>query len=70
MPALRNECDGLPTRETTRIEDMTYSLMSIFDISMPLQYSKGQKAFMRLQEEIMKRSADHPVFVWTERFTS
>ncbi len=28
-------------RQTTRLEDLTYSLMSIFDINMPLPYGEG-----------------------------
>jgi hypothetical protein len=52
-------------RSTTRPEDVAYSLMGIFDIDMPLLYGEGQeKAFYRLQEEIMKRSDDHSIFAW------
>ena len=42
-------------RETTREEDKAYSLLGIFDISMPLIYGEGrEKASKRLQEEINK----------------
>lgn len=42
-------------RETTRLEDKAYSLLGIFDISMPVLYGEGEKrAFQRLQEEIQK----------------
>jgi hypothetical protein len=51
-------------RETTRIEDLAYCLMGIFDINMPLLYGEGQRAFIRLQEEIMKRKYDHSLFAW------
>jgi hypothetical protein len=51
-------------RTTTRSEDMAYSLMGIFDVNMPLLYGEGEKAFVRLQEEIMKDSADHSLFAW------
>ncbi|KAI0587668.1 HET domain-containing protein [Pyrenophora tritici-repentis] len=51
-------------RKTTRPEDMAYSLMGIFDVNMPLLYGEGDKAFVRLQEEIMKDSADNSLFVW------
>jgi hypothetical protein len=54
-------------RTTTRTEDMAYSLMGIFDVNMPLLYGEGDKAFVRLQEEIMKDSADHSLFAWDER---
>ncbi|RYP71344.1 hypothetical protein DL769_004712 [Monosporascus sp. CRB-8-3] len=51
-------------RKTTRIEDVAYCLMGIFDVNMPLLYGEGQKAFIRLQEEIMKYSDDHSLFAW------
>lgn len=51
-------------RRTTRVEDKAYSLLGIFDVSLPLIYGEGKRAFMRLQEEIIKRSADHSIFAW------
>ncbi|KAF4823307.1 Vegetative incompatibility protein HET-E-1 [Colletotrichum siamense] len=51
-------------RRTTRVEDEAYSLMGIFGVSMPTVYGEGRKAFFRLQEEIMKGSADHTIFAW------
>ncbi|KAK8082717.1 HET-domain-containing protein [Apiospora saccharicola] len=54
------------TRQTTRTEDTAYSLMGIFDINMPLLYGEGSKAFLRLQEEICRRSnGDLTLFGWT-----
>jgi hypothetical protein len=42
-----------------------YSLMVIFDVNMPLLYGEGQeKAFLRLQEEIIKKTDDHSLFAW------
>lgn len=53
------------SRKTTRPEDMAYSLMGIFGISMPLLYGEGaERAFVRLQEEIIKVSDDHTLFAW------
>ncbi|KAH6989086.1 heterokaryon incompatibility protein-domain-containing protein [Ilyonectria sp. MPI-CAGE-AT-0026] len=52
-------------RETTREEDMAYCMLGIFDINMPLLYGEGRKAFMRLQEEIIRVSDDHTIFCWT-----
>jgi hypothetical protein len=44
-------------RETKRKEDKAYSLMGIFGIYMPLLYGEGREnAFIRLREEIDKRS--------------
>ena len=51
-------------RETTRIEDMAYSLMGIFDVNMPLLYGEGWKAFRRLEEEIIRTSTDQSIFAW------
>jgi len=53
-------------RKTTRSEDTAYCLMGIFDINMPLLYGEGPKAFMRLQEEIMKKTHDHSIFCWRD----
>jgi hypothetical protein len=51
-------------RQTTREEDMAYSLLGIFNANMPLLYGEGKSAFRRLQEEIMKTSTDHSLFAW------
>lgn len=51
-------------RQTTRTEDKAYSLMGIFGVNMPLLYGEGNKAFLRLQEEILKTSDDHSLFAW------
>lgn len=51
-------------RETTRVEDMAYCLLGIFDVNMPLLYGEEDKAFRRLQEEIVKSTADLSVFAW------
>ncbi|KAI2464777.1 heterokaryon incompatibility protein-domain-containing protein [Annulohypoxylon bovei var. microspora] len=52
-------------RKTSRVEDIAYSLLGIFDINMPLIYGEGKKAFRRLQEEIIKiRFDDHSIFAW------
>ncbi|KAB8236841.1 uncharacterized protein BDW43DRAFT_307857 [Aspergillus alliaceus] len=57
-------------RKTTRTEDVAYCLMGIFHVNMPLLYGEGEKAFVRLQEEIMKESADQTLFAWEARETS
>ncbi|KAF4458650.1 P-loop containing nucleoside triphosphate hydrolase [Fusarium albosuccineum] len=55
----------LSRRETTRIEDMAYCMLGLFGIHMPLVYGEGPRAFMRLQEEILKSSDDHSLFCWS-----
>jgi hypothetical protein len=51
-------------RRTTREEDLAYCLLGLFNISMPLIYGEGTKAFERLQEEILKRDTDMTIFAW------
>jgi hypothetical protein len=52
------------SRQTTRVEDRAYSLLGIFNITMPLLYGEGEKAFERLQEEIMKVNVDISILAW------
>lgn len=40
-------------RRTTRVEDTAYCLLGIFGVNMPLLYGEGERAFTRLQEEIV-----------------
>ncbi len=54
-------------RRTTRVEDEAYSLIGIFDINMPTLYGEGQRAFIRLQEEILRRIPDQTLFTWGSR---
>ncbi|KAH7066719.1 heterokaryon incompatibility protein-domain-containing protein [Paraphoma chrysanthemicola] len=53
-------------RQTTRPEDIAYCLFGIFDVHMPPLYGEGaEKAFLRLQEEIIKRSTDSSILSWS-----
>jgi len=85
-------------RKTTRLEDIAYCLLGLFDVNMPLIYvcfpaelllwlalpvsrretmssvlirdwcalqGEGQKAFIRLQNEIIRTSDDESIFAWT-----
>ncbi|KAI1132325.1 heterokaryon incompatibility protein-domain-containing protein [Nemania abortiva] len=51
-------------RQTKRAEDIAYCLLGIFDIHMPLIYGEGERAFTRLQEEIIKDKHDLSIFAW------
>lgn len=55
----------LSRRTTSRVEDIAYCMLGLFDINMPLLYGEGINAFSRLQEEIIKFSNDHTIFCWT-----
>ncbi|KAH0438169.1 ankyrin repeat-containing protein [Colletotrichum camelliae] len=52
------------TRETRRLEDIAYCLFGLFDVHMPLLYGEGSRAFIRLQEEILRQSNDYSLFAW------
>jgi hypothetical protein len=52
------------SRNTKRKEDRAYSLLGLFDVNIPMLYGEGEKAFIRLQEEIMKMNDDESLFAW------
>ncbi|KAF8847351.1 HET-domain-containing protein, partial [Acephala macrosclerotiorum] len=51
-------------RQTTRKEDMAYCLLGLFGIHMPMLYGEGDRAFAKLQEEIMKTTDDTTLLSW------
>jgi hypothetical protein len=51
-------------RNKTREEYMAYCLLGIFGVNKPLLYGEGGRAFIRLQEEILKESDDQSIFAW------
>ncbi|KAI3342710.1 heterokaryon incompatibility protein-domain-containing protein [Ustulina deusta] len=52
-------------RSTSREEDEAYCLLGIFNINMPLIYGEGLKAFIRLQEILVREyPKDHSLFAW------
>ena len=53
-------------RQTTRTEDLAYSLLGLFNVNMPLLYGEGEKAFKRLQHEILHWTNDESIFAWTD----
>ena len=54
----------LSRRATSRVEDMAYCMLGLFEVNMPPLYGEGKKAFMRLQLEIIKKSEDESIFAW------
>ncbi|KAH7910514.1 hypothetical protein BJ138DRAFT_1126800 [Hygrophoropsis aurantiaca] len=52
-------------RRTTRVEDMAYCLMGLFNVQITVAYGEGKRAFYRLQAEIMQNCNDIGVFVWS-----
>ncbi|KAK4444042.1 HET-domain-containing protein [Podospora aff. communis PSN243] len=52
------------TRQTTRVEDISYCLLGIFGVYMPMLYGEAENAFRRLQEEIIKSIPDVSILAW------
>lgn len=64
-PSVATRMSWASRRRTTRIEDMAYCLLGIFKVNMPLLYGEKQRAFTRLQREIIKSNSDDSIFAWT-----
>ncbi|KAI1874115.1 uncharacterized protein JN550_002694 [Neoarthrinium moseri] len=57
------------SRTATRVEDVSYSLLGIFDVNMPLIYGEGDKAFLRLQQHILQATEDHSLLAFDLHMT-
>jgi len=58
-------------RQTTRSEDIAYSLLGLFGVNMPLLYGEGgENAFRRLQAEILQKKEDHSLLLWSRTLHS
>ena len=64
---LRKRLSWASRRETTRVEDMAYCLLGIFNINMTIAYGEGEGAFYRFQAAIMELSNDRNLFIWNGR---
>ncbi|KAI1024868.1 hypothetical protein LB504_009713 [Fusarium proliferatum] len=51
-------------RMTKRDEDIAYCLLGIFNVTMPMIYGEGRKAFERLQLKIMEQTTDDSILAW------
>lgn len=51
-------------RTTSRIEDMAYSLLGLFDVSMPIAYGDGARAFYKLMSTIAEQCTEPDFFAW------
>ncbi|KAH7923616.1 HET-domain-containing protein [Leucogyrophana mollusca] len=61
---VREKMSWASKRRTTRIEDVAYSLVGMFDVSLMVAYGEGRRAFYRLLEAIIQSSDDCDVFYW------
>lgn len=65
--SVANRMHWASNRRTTRVEDIAYCLLGIFDVNMPLLYGEGMRAFERLQEQILQTTNDSTIFLWQLR---
>jgi ankyrin repeat protein len=49
---------------TSRVENIAYCLLGIFDVTMSMIYGEESRAFLRLQQEIMKNTGDTSILAW------
>ncbi|KAI1406034.1 heterokaryon incompatibility protein-domain-containing protein [Hypoxylon fuscum] len=55
----------MAARRTEREEDITYSMLGIFNIILTPRYGEGgMRAFMRLQQALLSTSTDESLFAW------
>ena len=54
-------------RRTTLVEDIAYSLLGIFNVSIPVIYGEGNRAVGRFLEHILAGSGDATILAWTGR---
>ncbi|KAL8811778.1 MAG: hypothetical protein Q9223_007459 [Gallowayella weberi] len=71
VASISHRMSWMSGRETSVPEDTAYCLLDLFGVNMPLLYGEGkERAFRRLQEEIMKYSDDHTLFAWKDANSS
>lgn len=63
MACIAAKMSWMAGRTTGREEDMAYSLLGVFGITMSVQYGEGKAAFMRLQEALIAKN-DESLFAW------
>ncbi|KAH7092441.1 HET domain-containing protein [Paraphoma chrysanthemicola] len=51
-------------RTTTRVEDRAYCMLGLVQVNMPMLYGEGDRAFYRLQLEIIRQTNEHSIFAW------
>ncbi|KAK6434453.1 hypothetical protein LTR95_009363 [Oleoguttula sp. CCFEE 5521] len=51
-------------RDAARREDVAYSLFGLLDVNLPLLYGEGNRAFVRLQEELIRTTPDLSTLAW------
>ncbi|KDR70924.1 hypothetical protein GALMADRAFT_813202 [Galerina marginata CBS 339.88] len=61
---LRQRLAWSSSRLTTRVEDMAYCLLGIFNVNLSIAYGEGDMSYYRFQRAIMEQSNDRGLFQW------
>lgn len=62
VTSLATRISWMARHRTTRVEDMSYSLLGILDINMLMPYGERQRAVYRLREEVIRKYNDLSIF--------
>lgn len=57
---------GGGNRETQETEDVAYSLLGVFGVTLAPIYGEGENAFQRLQLAIIDKTDDESIFAWRD----
>ncbi|KAL5321425.1 hypothetical protein ACEPPN_009383 [Leptodophora sp. 'Broadleaf-Isolate-01'] len=62
--SIATKMSWIANRTTVRDEDMAYSMLGIFNITMVPQYGEGSRAFEKLQHILLSSLTDESLFAW------
>ncbi|KAG8213353.1 hypothetical protein J3R82DRAFT_11839 [Butyriboletus roseoflavus] len=57
-------------RTTSRIEDVAYALLGLFDVTIPIAYGDGPRAFYKLMSALAGHCTEPDFFAWTGKPSS
>jgi len=62
--SVATELSWAALRQTTRAEDKAYCLLGLVQVNMPMLYGESERAFYRLQREIISQTNEHNILAW------
>ncbi|KAG6327095.1 hypothetical protein ID866_11994, partial [Astraeus odoratus] len=71
MDNARSKLQWATTRQTTRPEDIAYSLFGMFNLHLPVIYGEGkEKSLIRLLHEVLSHTCDISILHWAGKQSS
>ena len=65
LDRVREKLSLASRRQTAHAEDIAYSLLGIFNVTMPVIYGEGTRVVGRLLEHVLTGSGDATILAWT-----